>query len=105
MIRTSAVTVAAVAIIVLNLFDVLTTRVALANGAAEGNPIAALFVDHLALFLAIKVIVPVGVALRMLRIRERTTPMLLSAMWWVVGVYSLTIVVNVLGILHRTGHL
>lgn len=104
-VRTSAVTVAALAIVILNLFDVLTTRIALTNGAAEGNPIASLFVDHLWLFLAIKVVVPVGVALRMLKIRERTTPMLLAAMWWVVGVYSLTIVVNVLGILRRTGHL
>jgi hypothetical protein len=32
-------------------------------------------------------------------VRGRTTPMLLAAMWWVVGVYSMAIVVNAIHLL------
>lgn len=93
------VTVAAVAIVVLNVLDVITTRLALLGGASEGNPFASLFVHHLPIFVAIKVVFPGLVALRMWATRERTTPMLLAAMWWVVGVYSMAIVVNALHLL------
>ena len=83
-----AIVVAAVLIVVLNVLDIITTRLALANGAAEGNPIATLFVDYLPIFVAVKILVPASVALRIRSMRGRTTPMLFAAMWWVVGVYS-----------------
>jgi hypothetical protein len=93
------VTIAALAIVVLNVLDVITTRLALAQGATEGNPFASLFVHHLPIFVAIKVLFPGFVALRMWAVRGRTTPMLLAAMWWVVGVYSMAIVVNAIHLL------
>ncbi len=91
--------VAALAIVVLNLLDIVTTRLAIAQGGAEGNPLAGLFVDNLTLFVAVKVFVPGLVAWRMWSIRSRITPLLLAAMWWVVGVYSLAITVNALHLL------
>ena len=66
---------------VLNLLDIVTTRLAIARGGAEGNPLAGLFVDNLTLFVAIKVFVPGLVAWRMWSIRSRITPLLLAAMW------------------------
>ena len=94
-----AIIVAAVLIVVLNVLDIITTRLALTNGAAEGNPIAALFVEYLPIFVAVKILVPASVALRIRSMRGRTTPMLFAAMWWVVGVYSMTIVVNAIHLL------
>lgn len=96
---TRAVPIAAITIVVLNVLDIITTRIALLNGAAEGNPMASLFVNQLPLFVAIKILIPVGVALRMYAVRRKVTPMLLAAMWWVVGVYSLAIVVNAMHLL------
>ena len=93
------VTAAALAIVVLNVLDVITTRFALLRGGTEGNPLAALFVYHLPIFVAIKVLLPGLVALRMWVTRTRTTPGLLAAMYWVVGVYSMAIVVNALHLL------
>ncbi len=95
----SLVVTAAVAIVALNLLDILTTQLALAAGASEGNPIASLFVHHFPIFVAIKVLVPGMVALRMYVIRTKATPMLLAAMWWVVGVYSMVITINALHLL------
>ena len=88
------VSIAAVAIVVLNVLDIITTRLALAGGATEGNPLASLFVHHLPIFVAIEVLLPALVALRMWVMSERTPPMLLAAMWWVAGVYSLVVVIN-----------
>jgi hypothetical protein len=93
------VTTAAVAIVVLNVLDIITTRLALLDGATEGNPLAALFVHHLPIFVAIKVLLPGLVGLRMWTVRDRTPPMLLAAMWWVVGVYSMVITINALHLL------
>ena len=93
------VRLAAVAIVILNVLDVVTTRVALARGATEGNPLASLFVYHLPIFVAIKVLLPGLVALRMWVTRTRTPPALLAVMFWVVGVYSMAIVVNALHLL------
>jgi hypothetical protein len=90
------VTIAAVAIVALNVLDIITTRLALLDGATEGNPLAALFVHNFPLFVTIKLVLPGMVALRMWVIRDRTTPMLLAAMWWVVGVYSMVITINAL---------
>lgn len=94
--HTHVVRNAGLAIVALNVADIITTTVAISRGATEGNPMAALFVSNLPLFVAIKVLFPVAVALRMWSTRHRTTPMLLAAMWWVVGVYSLAIVVNLM---------
>jgi hypothetical protein len=93
------VTLSAVAIVVLNVLDVVTTRVALVRGGTEGNPLASLFVYHLPIFVAIKVLFPGFVALRMWVTRTRTPPALLAVMFWVVGVYSMAIVVNALHLL------
>lgn len=90
------VVAAAVLIVVLNVLDIITTRLALGSGGTEANPVAALFVEFLPVFVAIKVALPLSVALRIQASRHRTTPMLLAAMWWVVGVYSMTVVVNAL---------
>jgi len=96
---TKAVTIAAIAIVMLNVFDIITTKLALAGKGVEGNPIAALFVYHLPIFVAIKVLVPGMVALRIWYRRKQTTPMLLASMWWVVGVYCMTIAINLLHVL------
>jgi hypothetical protein len=96
---TKAVTIAAVAIVMLNIFDVITTKLALADKGVEGNPIAALFVYHLPIFVAIKVLLPGIVAIRIWYRRNQTTPMLLASMWWVVGVYCMTITINLLHVL------
>jgi hypothetical protein len=93
------VCIAAVAIVALNVLDIITTRLALVDGATEGNPLAALFVNNLPLFVTIKLVLPGLVALRMWSIRDTATPMLLAAMWWVVGVYSMVITINALHVL------
>ena len=96
---TKAVTIAAIAIVMLNILDVVTTKLALQGKGVEGNPIAALFVYHLPIFVAIKVLLPGVVALRIWAHRNQTTPMLLASMWWVVGVYCMTIAINLLHVL------
>jgi len=88
------VAIAAIAIVALNVLDVITTKLALASGGTEGNPLASLFVYHLPIFITIKILLPGLVATRMWVLRDKITPMLLAAMWWVVGAYSLAIVVN-----------
>ncbi len=93
------VTAAALAIVVLNILDIITTRFALQRGGTEGNPLASLFVHHLPVFVAIKVLLPGLVALRMWVTRNRTSAGLLAAMYWVVGVYSMAIVINALHLL------
>ena len=99
MVPARLVAAAALAIVVLNVLDVITTRFAISRGATEGNPLASLFVSHLPIFVVIKVLFPAFVALRMWVTRTRTTPGLLAAMYWVVGVYSMAIVINALHLL------
>ena len=90
---------AAAAIVVLNVLDIVTTRLALSQGASEGNPLTNLFVHHLWLFILIKVGLPGLVSYRLWSIRDRVTPVLLAGMWWVVGVYSMVIILNALHLL------
>ncbi len=90
--------VAVVLIAVLNMFDLITTYVAIAQGAHEGNPIVAWMISSRAVVLA-KIlicgwlIVSVVVAKNQ---RRRVTLAGLCTAWAVVGVYSLVVVINTL---------
>ena len=92
-----AYVVAAALLIVLNLFDVVITRQALAAGASELNPIARWFVEHAVIAYVIKLGVPaVLFVLASSRFaRDRINAVHLAAIWTVVGMYVMTVVLNV----------
>lgn len=95
--------IAAIVILILNIFDLGTTFYALANGATELNPISKWLIETkllipfklgacgAILYGAFKVHKPFGKAL-----------FGLCALWWIAGIYSLTIVLNFVTILRAT---
>jgi hypothetical protein len=91
-----AYVVAAAALIVLNVLDIVITRRALAAGASELNPIARYFVEHAVVAYSVKIAVPAGLfALAASRFaRQRINAVHLAAIWMVVGMYVMTVVLN-----------
>jgi hypothetical protein len=94
---------AVVTIAVLNVFDLITTYVAIALGAHEGNPIVAWFIEsHLVILLKAVVCgsLIIGAILASRWERRVTLPGLCMA-WAVVGIYSLVVLLNTLNVLSR----
>ncbi len=88
--------IAVVIIAVLNIFDLITTYVAIAHGAHEGNPIvawmiASRFVVVAKVTLCATLIIGAVLATRR---RRRVTLASLCTAWAVVGVYSMVVVIN-----------
>ena len=90
----SAVAVGAIAILVLNVFDFVTTRLALRGGAVEANPYMEPFVDNLPAFFAVKVLFPAFVAWWLWRTRGQATAVLVVAVWLLVAFYTVAVAVN-----------
>lgn len=82
-----------VLLIILNIGDLVTTKMALHGGAIEGNPFSSMLISHGALnpakFLTLAVLA---------WCISRTPPRLLStvAVWFVAGVYTMVIASNLL---------
>jgi hypothetical protein len=93
-VKARAVGVGAVAVLVLNLLDFVTTRLALAGGAVEANPYMEPFVDRLPAFFAVKVLFPAFVAWWLWRSRGEATAVLVAAVWLAVAFYTAVVVVN-----------
>jgi hypothetical protein len=89
-------------LVVLNLVDVIITRVALGAGHVELNPLAALFIDHAWIAYPVKVLVPLVVlALACTRRgRARVNDVHLAAIWLVVGIYVMTVIMNMVAVMH-----
>ena len=97
--------VAVVTIAVLNVFDLITTYVAISMGAHEANPIVAWMISSRFIIVA-KVLVCGALifgALFANRRRLRVTLPGLCIAWAVVGVYSLVVLLNTLNVLSRIG--
>jgi hypothetical protein len=93
---TVSTAVAVAAIAVLNVFDLLTTRVLLTHqGAIEGNPLAALLLTNGTVGL-----LKAGViALLVYRVwRRRPTIAFHAVLWFVAGFYALTVFSNLLAL-------
>jgi len=91
---------AVVTIAVLNTFDLVTTYVAIAEGAHEANPIVAWMISS-RLVIVVKVAICASLiigAVLARRRRRRVTLVSLCAAWVVVGVYSLVVVINTLSV-------
>lgn len=96
---------AVIVIAVLNIFDIITTYVAISLGAHEGNPIVAWMISsRLIIFAKILVCSALifGALLANQRSRRVTLPGLCIA-WAVVGVYSVVVLLNTLNVLSRIG--
>jgi Domain of unknown function (DUF5658) len=93
-VKARAVGIGAVAILVLNVLDFVTTRLALQRGAVEANPYMEPFVDHLPAFFAVKVLFPALVAGWLWRIRGKATAVLVTAVWLLVAFYTVVVIVN-----------
>ena len=97
--------IAVVAIAVLNIFDIITTYVAISMGAHEGNPIVAWMISSKFIIFA-KILtcgaLIFGALLASQRRRRVTLPGLCIA-WAVVGVYALVVALNTLNVLSRIG--
>jgi len=82
-----------VLLVVLNIGDLITTKMALHGGAIEGNPLSSMLISHGAInpakFLTLAVLA---------WCISRTPPRLLStvAVWFVAGVYTMVIASNLL---------
>jgi Domain of unknown function (DUF5658) len=89
---------AVVVIAILNVFDLITTYVAIAWGAHEANPIVAWMISSHVVVLAKTLVcgaLIVGALMSRHRRRRVTLPSLCTA-WAVVGVYSLVVLINTL---------
>ena len=95
--------VAVVLIATLNMFDLITTYVAISQGAHEANPIVAWMISSRAVVVA-KILICgwliVSVVVAKNR-RRRVTLAGLCTAWAVVGVYSLVVVINTLTVWSR----
>jgi len=89
---------AIVAVAVLNALDLLTTKIALDRGAVEGNPLAELLLRYPAVLVGAKVFL-CGCLLAAAVLHRRVTASQVAAAWFVVGVYSLVVVLNTCHIL------
>jgi Domain of unknown function (DUF5658) len=97
--------IAVVVIAVLNIFDIITTYVAISMGAHEGNPLVAWMISSKFIIFA-KILTCGGLifgALLASQRRRRVTLPGLCIAWAVVGVYSLVVVLNTLNVFSRIG--
>jgi hypothetical protein len=95
--------IAVVIIAVLNGLDLITTYVALARGAHEGNPIVAWMISSRVVVLA-KVFLCGMLILGALVARDRRHRVTLAGLctaWAVVGVYSLVVLINTVSVWSR----
>ena len=92
--KAKAVAVGAVAILVLNVLDFVTTSLALQRGAVEANPYMEPFVDQPPAFFAVKVLFPAIVAWWLWRRRGEATAVLVAAVWLLVAFYTVVVIVN-----------
>lgn len=81
-----------VAVIILNILDIVTTYWALSLGASEGNPLSSFLISS-HLLIPSKILV-VGAIVYAVLTDQDPTVRSNSMLWWVVGVYSLTILLN-----------
>jgi hypothetical protein len=95
--------IAVLVIAVLNVFDIITTYVAISLGAHEGNPLIAWVISTpfvaVAKILVCSTLIAGAVLAKHWR-RRVSLPALCMA-WAVVGVYSVVVLVNVLNVLSR----
>lgn len=97
--------VAVLVIAVLNIFDIITTYVAISLGAHEGNPIVAWMISSRIVIFA-KILVCGALifgAIVANRRRQRVTLPGLCIAWAVVGIYSLVVVLNTSNVLSHLG--
>ena len=80
-------------IVVLSVLDVMTTHSAMRAGAIEGNPLAQWLMDNGAL-LSVKLAACIVLALVASRVRVRDGTFAASVVWFIVGVYAVTVVSN-----------
>jgi hypothetical protein len=95
--------VAVIVIAVLNIFDIVTTYIAISLGAHEGNPIVAWMISSRFIIFA-KILTCGGLifgAIVASQRRRRVTLPGLCIAWAVVGVYSLVVLLNTLNVLSR----
>ncbi len=84
--------VALVALAVLNVADVITTRLLLGRGGIELNPIAdRLLRSNLALVVKLGIVIVLGAHF----IRRRPSLNVVCTMWMVVGVYALVVTLGI----------
>jgi uncharacterized protein DUF5658 len=88
---------AASLLVALNFADIALTRAALDAGASELNPIARFFVDHAVIAYTIKLGVPLAVLSLALtrRVQSRLNEIHIAAVWMIVGMYLMTVFLNV----------
>jgi hypothetical protein len=97
--------VAVLVIAVLNIFDIITTYVAISLGAHEGNPIVAWMISSRIVIFA-KILVCGALifgAIVANHRRQRVTLPGLCIAWAVVGIYSLVVVLNTSNVLSHLG--
>ena len=84
------------ALMVLNIADIVVTILAIRAGATEGNPLAA-FLIHTHAIYPLKVLIP-GVVIfgAYWRGGDEIDELAVRRLWFVLGIYALTIVVNLL---------
>ena len=92
--QADAVAIGGILILALNVLDAVTTRFALGLGGTEANPLMEPFIDHLPLFLTVKIGFPALVAWWLWRRRWEATPVLVTAVYLLVAVYGVVVVVN-----------
>lgn len=92
--------IAAVAILLLNALDLVTTYAAFSKGAEELNVISAFFIEHsflgIPLIFYTKGLICGGICFGAWWVPKHKYVSLMSitAAWWVAGVYSLVVVLN-----------
>lgn len=94
-VRRRSYLIAATSLVVLNVADIAVTRAALQGGASELNPIARLFVDYGWVAFPVKFGVPFAVLVLAMTRQVRLREWHVAAIWFVVGVYTLAVVLNV----------
>ncbi len=91
-------------VLILNALDLLTTYVALHFGAREGNPWLVWLVETKMIFV-VKAVVVGGACYALFRKAkgDHATAFMTAAIWWVAGIYSLVVFMNVLTAIKYAG--
>jgi hypothetical protein len=87
--------IAAVLLVILNIADLVTTRMFLDRGLEEGNPISAVLLSNGSMPF-VKTLLLLGIAWSAVRAAPRVSTTV--AMWFVVGLYTTVIGVNLLAL-------
>lgn len=84
------------ALLILNIADIVITILAIRAGATEGNPLAAFLINTHAIY-PLKVLVP-GVVVfgAYWKKGEAIDELAVRRLWFILGIYALTIVVNLM---------